>query len=236
MNYAIISELAFFLVSVLWGSILLLTYDVLRIIRRLIKHGALILAFEDLIFWIAASIFIYSMIYRQNNGIIRGFSMAGMAIGMVLYHYLMDDYLVNLIVKVIRFLLRPLSLAIKVVKKGILFITAKVKKIGKLLLGQLKKIIKSVKIAVSKKRQAAAEKRRVRLEQKAARRMKKGKSRRKGNGEQPQAVIRKAPRQTFERVDPEKFRYGTGGLQKDAATTQLGYARKAGASHRNKKR
>lgn len=202
MNHAISSELSFFLVSVLCGGILLLAYDVLRIIRRLVKHGTWILALEDLIFWIVAGVFIYSVIYRQNNGIIRGFSVAGMVIGMVLYHYLFDDYLVNIIVKGIRILLCPLKLAIKAVKRGIRIIMGKVKKTVKLLFGQLKKYIKSVKIAVNQKSRAIAEKRRIRRVRKAAIRKKRGKSHRNTNDEQTEAVVRKAPTRSFERIDP----------------------------------
>jgi hypothetical protein len=63
MNPAISVELHFFLTSILWGVILLVAYDVLRIFRRLIKHDAFFIALEDLIFWVVASLFIFAMIY-----------------------------------------------------------------------------------------------------------------------------------------------------------------------------
>ncbi|HCR40721.1 MAG TPA: spore cortex biosynthesis protein YabQ, partial [Lachnospiraceae bacterium] len=86
-------------------------------IRRIIRHNGFFLAIEDLIFWMIAGLFIFSMIYRENNGVIRGFSVMGMAIGMVLYHYILSDFLVSFITKIIRALLRPFRFIIKKIKQ-----------------------------------------------------------------------------------------------------------------------
>jgi spore cortex biosynthesis protein YabQ len=159
MNQEITVEIHFFLVSLLWGGIILLTYDALRIIRRLIKHGTFFLAFEDLIFWITASVFIFSMMYGQNNGVIRGFSVMGMMIGMIIYHFMFSNFIVNIVVKAIKILLRPFSLVINILKKWIRFVVSRLKKAVKFLFRQLKKLTKSVKIAVYGKSRAIASKR-----------------------------------------------------------------------------
>lgn len=166
MNHAITIELQFFLISILWGGILLLAYDVLRILRRLIKHGSILIAFEDLIFWILASIFIFAMMYRENNGIIRGFSILGMAIGMVLYHNILSDLVVAWITKLIHTLLRPFMFAYKRVKKFVLFLAAKGRRLIKFLWKQLKKYRKSVTIVLNKRKQAALVKKQKRLAEK----------------------------------------------------------------------
>jgi spore cortex biosynthesis protein YabQ len=168
MNQVITVELQFFLISVLWGSIILLAYDGLRILRRLIKHGVFFLAVEDIIFWVAASLFIFSMIYKQNNGIIRGFSVMGMSLGMVVYHFLIKDYLVNFIAKCIHILLRPLAFAVKTVKKFIHYLLLKGNKIVKFFTGQLKKSAKSVKISVQRKNQVLTSKRMKRKQERMA--------------------------------------------------------------------
>lgn len=138
MNKEIIVELMFFLISILWGAIIILAYDSLRILRRLIKHKPLLIGIEDLIFWVLTSVFIFSMIYRENDGIIRGFSIMGMALGMVAYHYLISDLFVKLITKLIQHLLKP-----------IVFI---LKKINFVLI-RLKKLFKSVRIALNTRKQ-----------------------------------------------------------------------------------
>jgi spore cortex biosynthesis protein YabQ len=228
MNQAITVELQFFLISVLWGSIILFAYDGLRILHRLIKHGAIFLAAEDIIFWAAAGIFIYSMIYRQNSGIIRGFSVAGITIGMVLYHYIFKDILVNFIVKCIRILLRPFVLAMRAVKSFIRHLLLRGKRAVKFLIRQLKKSVKSVKISVRKKNQTLAAKRKLHLQKKASvkkskkqaaeskRALKAGKPGRtdkSGQKRQQEQAARPEPALKFERVNrnPETRKFESAG-------------------------
>jgi spore cortex biosynthesis protein YabQ len=125
----------------------MLAYDVLRILRRLIPHDSFFIALEDFFFWVIASLFIFAMIYRVNDGIIRGFSALGVILGGVLYHYSISDFLVrtvttllHIFMKFVKVLLTPLQLAGKKLLK--LF-----RLLNKLLL-RLKNKIKSVTIAL----------------------------------------------------------------------------------------
>ena len=158
MNPAITVELQFFLISVLWGGILLLIYDILRILRRLVKHGAFLVAIQDLIFWVGASIFIFSMIYRENNGIIRGYSILGMMLGSILYHFAVSDFVVELITKLLKTLLQPFQAAVKqTVRLVKMLLSASRKKCNRLIL-RLKKWRISVKIKQEKAKREKAEK------------------------------------------------------------------------------
>lgn len=163
MNKAITLELQFFMVSILWGALILLAYDGLRIIRRLIRHNSIIIAIQDLLFWISASIFIFAMIYVKNNGTIRGFSVMGMGIGMVLYHYILSDLVVKLVTGCIQFLLRPVKFFLSCLKKLLHLCFDKAEKLSGRLIARLKMLLTSVKISVgkhkqSKKAKAAAKK------------------------------------------------------------------------------
>jgi spore cortex biosynthesis protein YabQ len=151
MNQVIAVELHFFALCILWGGQILLAYDVLRVFRRLIKHGSFIMAVEDLFFWIISGILIFAMIYRQNNGIIRGFAVMGMTAGMLLYNLIMKDHLVNIIVKGIRILIKPFAAALKLIKRYLDYIRKKVENALKVLLKQLKLISKSIKMNISGK-------------------------------------------------------------------------------------
>ncbi len=158
MNPAITVELQFFLISVLWGGILLLIYDILRILRRLVKHGTFLVAVQDLIFWVGASIFIFSMIYRENNGIIRGYSILGMMLGSILYHFAVSDFVVELITKLLKTLLQPFQAAVKhTVRLVKMLLSASRKKWNSLIL-RLKKRRISVKIKQEKAKREKAEK------------------------------------------------------------------------------
>lgn len=175
MNQEIAVELHFFAFCILWGGLVLIAYDALRIIRRLIKHGTFLLTVEDLIFWIITGIFIFTMIYRQNNGIIRGFAVMGMTAGMLLYHIIIKDHLVNIVVKGIRILLKPFVAVLKAINKFMASVNKKVQNALKVLLKQLKLADKSIKMRYSKKHNKRLQKRQERhlerqkrLEKKAA--------------------------------------------------------------------
>ena len=168
MNEAITIELQFFLISILWGAIILLVYDILRILRRLIPHNSLFLALEDILFWVLASLFIFAMIYKMNNGTIRGFSVMGMGIGMTLYHLIFSEYLVKWVTKALFLLLRPVMYLIVRIKRVLRFVMLKIKKYISRILFRLKKTMKSVKIALYKKQQNRLAKRRKHREEKAA--------------------------------------------------------------------
>lgn len=172
MNPALTVELQFFLISILSGAILLLVYDIYRILRRVIKHNNFFIALEDLVFWIAASLFIFAMLFKENDGIIRGFAIIGMAIGMVLYHNILSDLIVNLITRLIQALISPFIFVLKKVKSFLLFIWKRVDKVKKIIARRLKKQAKSVKMIMDKKRQTALAKKQKRLAEKAVKKQK----------------------------------------------------------------
>ncbi|WFR57187.1 spore cortex biosynthesis protein YabQ [Anaerocolumna sp. AGMB13025] len=160
MNKAILLELRFFGTSVMWGALLLVFYDVLRIIRRILAHNGFFIAFEDLLYWVISSLLIFHMMYQQNNGIIRGFSILAMLLGMLIYHSLLSELLVDLISgsinkvfaligKLLTLIFKPVLFLFRKIKRIFVWIYNKIKKFNHFLLKSLKKILKSGKIAVT---------------------------------------------------------------------------------------
>lgn len=164
MNEAIIVELQFFLVSILWGSLIIVFYDCLRIIRKVIKHKEFFIALEDVLYWVISSLLIFNMMHKQNNGIIRTFSIIAMFIGMLLYHKLFSELFVELvsfiiikikrlIFKVLTYLMKPLSwlrgVFNKTIGKTIRKIFRKLKKVVHIQIKGLKNKVKSSKIPLS---------------------------------------------------------------------------------------
>ncbi len=194
MNEAITVELQFFLISILWGVLILLAYDLLRIFRRLIAHNGLVLAIEDLLFWVIASLFIFAMIYTMNNGTIRGFSVMGMGIGMTLYHFIFSELLVKWMTKALLLILRPIRILLNRIKGVLRFVLSKLRRIFAKLYYQLKKTAKSVRIALNKRRERYLAKRSGRLERRAAKRaeVRSRKAEAKGKAKPPAAEPRQA--------------------------------------------
>ena len=206
MNHAITMELQFFLISILWGAIVLFAYDGFRIIRRIIRHNGFFLAIEDLIFWMIAGLFIFSMIYRENNGVIRGFSVMGMAIGMVLYHYILSDFLVSFITKIIRALLRPFRFIIKKIKQLLHFLTSIGKRMVNFLFRRLKKCNKSVRIKLNNRKQKHNAKKKKRRSKKALKKKKKAAGKAGQNRQEKQKRnIKQDSAQIKKRVNLEKL-------------------------------
>ncbi|MDF2539492.1 MAG: hypothetical protein K0S76_2513 [Herbinix sp.] len=167
MNKAITIELQFFLISILWGAIILLVYDVFRILRRLIKHNWFFVAIEDLLFWVVSSVFIFAMMYQENNGIIRGFSVMGMGIGMVLYHYILSELLISAVTKLIYTLFRPFIFVVNKIKGFLGYVKKKLKKLFGFLLLRLKRKMKSVKMVLNERQKKRLLKNEIRRSKKA---------------------------------------------------------------------
>ncbi len=117
MNEVIVMELRFFLISILWGGLILVIYDLLRIIRNVIKNNRFWLAVEDILYWILCGILIFQMMYKHNDGIIRAFSILGMFIGMLVYQSIFSEFIVInmslLLKKILALLLRGLFLFLR---------------------------------------------------------------------------------------------------------------------------
>ncbi len=85
MSEGIMLELQFFGKALLWGMFMMVIYDVLRLFRNLIHHSVFAVAVEDLLYWLVCGILIFRMLYLENSGAVRGFAIAAVILGMVLY-------------------------------------------------------------------------------------------------------------------------------------------------------
>lgn len=74
---------------------LLVLYDVLRIIRNVFPHEGMLMTVEDLSYWIFNAWFLFRMMYRENNGELRGYVMVGVVLGMVLYNVTISPHIVR---------------------------------------------------------------------------------------------------------------------------------------------
>lgn len=152
MNDAVIPEIQLLLFSVLAGIFCFLGYDLLLVFRAFLKRPLLIEKIEDVLYWCAASILVFSMIHQRNSGVIRGYSIAGMLAGMIVYRAAVKDRLV----------LGAQRIAKKLGKWGKKKLEPLRKKKKEL---QIKR--KQVKIEKKNKRLAAREAKRVKQEERA---------------------------------------------------------------------
>lgn len=123
-----VSESEFLLHSLLLGIFITFVYDLLRIFRRIVRHGSFLLSLEDLVFWIYCGTEVFLLMYRESNGTMRWFSILGAGTGIFAYKKLVSPLLVKyvslalnkilkLILKVLKLLCRPFGFLGRKIKK-----------------------------------------------------------------------------------------------------------------------
>lgn len=135
-------------ISILLGAALFLVYDILRIFRRIFPHGTIWIGVEDFCYWILCTAAVFVMLYRENDGMVRGFSLGGLVIGMALYYFLLSRYVIKILVKILRIILGFFG------RMGSILFSPFRKAGGKIfgfLKKRLKKIVKAIKIGISKR-------------------------------------------------------------------------------------
>ena len=85
MHTVIAAEALFFVLAFAKGAGIMLGYDILRAFRRGFPHGGRLVAAEDFFYWVFAWIFVFLMFRDRNYGQIRGYVLAALILGMLLY-------------------------------------------------------------------------------------------------------------------------------------------------------
>ncbi len=162
MSREIVQELTFFTHSVLIGLVITFVYDWIRVLRRLFKHGTLLMSVEDLLFWLACGIGVFYMLYRENNGTLRWFAVLGAAVGMFFYKMIVRDVFVNImstclykimwfVFRVLQIVLKPVKRLISVEKTFVLYTGRKLKKCKNFIKKRLTVFIKTIRIILCKR-------------------------------------------------------------------------------------
>ena len=101
-----------------------------------------------------SGIAVFAMLYREDDGYLRGFSIGGVALGMVLYSIILSPFVVKgavfLLEKILYFLLRPVICVCKLFLYPIKAGKKRIKKFLRFIKKQLKKLWKKVKIGLCK--------------------------------------------------------------------------------------
>lgn len=149
MSLGIQNEIFFFLVCTAAGVLLMFGYDLLRAVRRVFIHGELLVAAEDFLYCTAAGIIAFMVIFMRNSGVVRGFSLCAMLLGMVLYHMSASRLVLRGVSGVLRLFTTIFNKTVGFLFRPLAFFT---KKIYKKTRKALKKRIKGVKMTLVKRR------------------------------------------------------------------------------------
>lgn len=161
MSQDIIQEVTFFLHSIIMGVIITFAYDWFLIFRKLIKHGNFLISLEDFIFWIVCGLGVFYMLYRENNGILRWFTVIGALLGMACYKLLISNLFIHImstciykimwvILKIVQIVVKPLKWLVSILKKLIRYLKKKIKKCQFFIKNRLTVFIKMLKMVLCK--------------------------------------------------------------------------------------
>ena len=108
--------------AMLSGAMITLVYDLLRIFRRIVRHGRLWMDLEDALFWGWTSLWIFGVLYRINDGAFRIYTIVMMFLGMLGYHRYIGELLVAVVSGGLKRVLKILGMPLKKFKTYLIFL------------------------------------------------------------------------------------------------------------------
>ena len=154
VSAAILKETDILLKALLLGAALIFVYDILRIGRGLIPHGNLWTGVEDFLFWLGSAAAIFVLMYRENDGYVRGFAVGGVVAGMLLYSLTLSPFVVKGSVFLLRktgyLLTRPLVWLGRLARRPVRALGRRGRKAAVFFKKRLKKMWKAVKMGLCK--------------------------------------------------------------------------------------
>ncbi len=161
INQDIPQQARLFLMAASTGIGMLFVYDLFRIFRRVAKHGTTWIAIEDMFFWVGCAFWLFRLMYRQNDGNIRGFVILGVFAGMLLYSLGCSRFIVRGGTAILQFIVKIMAKAVRGLSAPFRFVGRRIglgaksaghlcKKNGRYMKKRLKKLCKAVRMGLCK--------------------------------------------------------------------------------------
>lgn len=99
MSQNIQTEAQLLVLSILTGVTLMIAYDILRILRLVIPHSWAVIGAEDLLYWCAAGLATFYLLYRENDGSLRMYVIGTVILSMVAYDRCVSRFFLKLLKK-----------------------------------------------------------------------------------------------------------------------------------------
>ncbi len=103
-----------FLMTVASGFIIGFVFDCLRVFRRTVKHPNFLTQIEDIVFWVAVSLFMFYVMLTENYGEIRFYAILGAAIGAVIYFETLSRLFLPVSVAIVNFIKKVLQVTFNI--------------------------------------------------------------------------------------------------------------------------
>ena len=113
------------------GIFLAFVYDLFRLFRRVIPHGAVWVAAEDLLFWCFCGGETFWLLHVENNGVLRWFAVAAAVAGIWAYLRLASPPFLKYGSAFLKKLLTRLDGLLRIIGKGVIWLGSKLFKCTK---------------------------------------------------------------------------------------------------------
>ncbi|MGL5435070.1 MAG: spore cortex biosynthesis protein YabQ [Lachnospiraceae bacterium] len=99
MSQNIWMEAQLLFLSIVTGAALMALYDILRIIRLMIRHNSFVIGMEDFLYWLTAGIATFYLLYRENDGSLRFYVIVTVFLTMIIYDRILSRFLIKVLKK-----------------------------------------------------------------------------------------------------------------------------------------
>lgn len=82
-------EAVIFFYAGLSGIVILFSYQILRLLRHLIRHHIVVINLEDFFYWIGVSAYLFRQMYKTTYGSIRWFFVLGVVCGITFANFIL---------------------------------------------------------------------------------------------------------------------------------------------------
>lgn len=128
MGNIILIQLNSFLVYLISGVIIGIFFDIFRILRKSFHTPDIITYMEDILFWLFTGVFLLIVLFKFGNGQLRIYNIIGILIGAFIYMISISKFFIkinviiiafikNIIYKLIKIILYPMKLILKMIMK-----------------------------------------------------------------------------------------------------------------------
>lgn len=115
MPVSVSTQALIFIQSVAGGIIIAFIYDLFRIKRKAVRSRTISIYIEDFLFWILVALVMFGVVYRSNDGEVRGYIFLGTFIGLVLYMLLLSRVVMKVSLKIIEIAVKVFKILWRVV-------------------------------------------------------------------------------------------------------------------------
>lgn len=95
MGISVAHQSNVFLCSILIGVVLSVLYDMFRVARKEVRHKNIFVMFEDVVFWLLCTAFMFVFMYNINSGQFRVYIIVGAILGCILYYLTISRFVVK---------------------------------------------------------------------------------------------------------------------------------------------